>query len=239
MDLLSDSVFPVTSVRGWNCSTAAQRSWQKLPGVLVFASQFSYHGSRLFCDRSAVTKSCFLLGRNFLGWICWSFAVGSLDRVLVTNIPPVNVFSLQRLTANPVNPHYTIHYLSPGVIFIRAWHPLTPLFYFFCSQLKTSNTFSCSLLSLHIVSFLFSFSNFVFSSFWAKFLELILDFWDSVGIFKLRQALMFNQVSRPLVFDMYILHSMFSLMVKKWQYQKCHVKRSELSHGVTAPGGSG
>lgn len=40
MDLLSDSVFPVTSVCGWNCSTAAQRSWQKLV-FLVFTSQFS------------------------------------------------------------------------------------------------------------------------------------------------------------------------------------------------------
>lgn len=39
MDLLSDSVFPVTSVCSWNCSTAAQRSWQKL-AFLVFASQF-------------------------------------------------------------------------------------------------------------------------------------------------------------------------------------------------------
>lgn len=86
-------------------------------GVLVFAS---CHGSRLFCEGLAVMKSCFVLGRNFLGCICWSCAVGSLERFLVTNTPSVNVFSLQRLTANPVNPHYTIHYLSPGVIFIRA-----------------------------------------------------------------------------------------------------------------------
>lgn len=40
MDLFSDSVFPVTSVCGWNCSTAAQRSWQKLV-FLVFASHFT------------------------------------------------------------------------------------------------------------------------------------------------------------------------------------------------------
>lgn len=35
-DLLSDSLFPVTSVHGLNCSRAAQRSWQNL--VFLFHS---------------------------------------------------------------------------------------------------------------------------------------------------------------------------------------------------------
>lgn len=41
MDLLSDSVFPVTSVHGLNCSTAAQRSWQTRV-FLMSVSQFSF-----------------------------------------------------------------------------------------------------------------------------------------------------------------------------------------------------
>lgn len=73
MDLLSVSVLPVTSVHGLNCSTAAERSWQSL--VFLVSVQFSYPHSRLCCEGSAVTKSCFLLGRIFLGYIDWTYTV--------------------------------------------------------------------------------------------------------------------------------------------------------------------
>lgn len=41
MDFLSDSVFPLTSVHGLNCSTAAQRRWQNQP-FLMSVPQLSF-----------------------------------------------------------------------------------------------------------------------------------------------------------------------------------------------------